>query len=299
MLPVEEYHIRPVPRYVIDNVRDSHPVQKLAELGHGDSAAVRHIFLLNRDGIGEQSLVFTHQAVQDLQHLRVLKLHIIQGIPVHDDTHPCLHLDVLGESPMTLTLQISHCIESLGPVESETVAEGLDVKLQLAAHPLSVRDFEECEKLVIDVLDVFQCRKCDILQLLETADVRAVPQQDCIGLLTVPACPSRLLEIGFGRIRQTYMHDESHVGLVNSHSESIGADHHPGLPRFPVLLPFGTHRMRQAGVIERRADSLCLKSRCCFLRFVTAAGIDDSCTRNPGANRKQLARLVLDLADNV
>ena len=57
--------------------------------------------------------------------------------------------------------------------------------------------------------------------------------------------------------------------------------------------------MGQAGVIVRRADSLGLKRCCCFLCFITAAGIDDSCTRNTGANRKQLAHLVLDLADNV
>ena len=200
---------------------------------------------------------------------------------------------------MPLPLQISHCIESLSSVKFETVAEGLDVKLQLAAHPLTVRDFEECEKFMINILNVFQCRECDILQLLEPAYVRSVPQQDGIRLLPVAPCTSGLLKIGLRRIRQADMHDEPHIRFVNPHPEGIGADHDPRFSGLPVLLPFGTHRMGQTRMVEGGADSLGLKRCCCFLRFVTAAGINDARTRNTGANRKQLAHLVLDLADNV
>ena len=61
-------------------------------------------------------------------------------------------------------------------------------------------------------------------------------EQDGIRTVSVPSSPSGFLIILFGRTGYIEMYDQTHIGLVYSHTKSICCNHNPGMPFFPLLL---------------------------------------------------------------
>ena len=79
---------------------------------------------------------------------------------------------------MTLALEVFDGVVDRGELEMEMGTEGADVQLQLPSGAAFVRNFVENVDLVVDVLDEFQAREGDRLDLAEPLDVPIVPKQD-------------------------------------------------------------------------------------------------------------------------
>ena len=56
-------------------------------------------------------------------------------------------------------------------------AELGEVELQLAAHPLLIRDLIENMQFMVDLLYVFQTRESEGFQLMQAADIVRAPEQ--------------------------------------------------------------------------------------------------------------------------
>ena len=74
------------------------------------------------------------------------------------------------------------------------------------------------------------------------------------------------------------MHDKTHIRLVYSHTEGVGADHHPYLVLTPGLLTLASHRVAQAGVVIGGGNAVCRKHGRHFLCLGTVADINDART---------------------
>ena len=91
------------------------------------------------------------------------------------------------------------------------------------------------------------------------------------------------------------MDNETHVRLVYSHAESVGAHHHPDRAAFPCRLTLRPRLSAEAGVVERGRDSLSLQELRKFLAFAPVAGIDYSRSRHTVADVQYLGIFILDL----
>src|SRR5688500_6914811 len=56
---------------------------------------------------------------------------------------------------------------------------------------------------------------------------------------SVASGPARLLVVGLDRGGNDFVHDRSHIGLVNAHAERVGGDDHGGGARHECLLRGG------------------------------------------------------------
>ena len=74
--------------------------------------------------------------------------------------------------------------------------------------------------------------------------------------LSVAAAAARFLEIRLRAVRQVVVHHETHVRFVDTHPESIGADHDTRLSPLPRFLPLRPLEVAQSGMVERGRDSL-------------------------------------------
>ena len=95
------------------------------------------------------------------------------------------------------------------------------------------------------------------------------------------------------------MDDEADVGLVDAHTEGVGADHNAGLPCLPGSLTGAAHPRLEPGVIEGSADALRLQERCGFLTAAAAAHVHDATPLHPVADVQELAALVFRFADDI
>ena len=95
------------------------------------------------------------------------------------------------------------------------------------------------------------------------------------------------------------MHHEADVGLVDAHTEGIGADHHPGLPRLPGSLAGAAHPRLEPGVIEGCTNPLRLQERSGFLTATAAAHVHDATPLHPVADVQELTAFVFRFADDI
>ena len=200
---------------------------------------------------------------------------------------------------MLCLLQILQGIECRGLLEAVFLAEILHLELQAPALAGVVRDFVEVMQFLVDVLDVLQRRERDILYLPGPSQIDSVPELDCIRAESVPSRSSCLLEIGFRAFRKVIMDDESHIRLVDSHSESICADHHTDRAVLPQSLAFGPGLPSQTRVVEAHRNPRRLHHGGKFLALASVAGIDYSAPGNPVADVQDLSQLVFGAADNI
>ena len=129
-------------------------------------------------------------------------------------------------------------------------AELGEVELQLASHPLLIRYLEENVQFMVDILYIFQAGKGERFQLMQATYVIGAPKEHGIGFLAVTSGTPGFLEIGFGTFGDIAVHHETDIWLVYSHSEGIGADHHPDSIILPGGLALVPHLGREAGVVE-------------------------------------------------
>ena len=95
------------------------------------------------------------------------------------------------------------------------------------------------------------------------------------------------------------MKDEANVGLVDSHSEGVGADHHADFPAFPGRLPLRAGPGAESGVVEGGGDAFLPEKRGEFLGLFTVADIDYSGAWHGLADADYLAELVFRMAHDV
>ena len=151
----------------------------------------------------------------------------------------------------------------------------------------------------IHVADVFLVGEGVRNPLAQGGLVALGMKQYGIGLQPVAPGTTGFLEIGFGRIGHVDVDDQTHVGLVNPHTECIGGYHHPAFARLPAFLSLVLHVVVQSGMIEGRCDSMAGNQ----FRYLTGTfpvtGIDDGGTVHTFQYVNQFLGLVFGVADNI
>ena len=91
--------------------------------------------------------------------------------------------------------------------------------------------------------------------LFEFALVGTVIEQYGVGTMAIAPSSASLLEISLDAIRTVDMYYQSHVGLVDTHTEGIGSYHHAGLSFLPGLLTLVFHARVKTGMVEGGGDA--------------------------------------------
>ena len=196
---------------------------------------------------------------------------------------------------MLRPLKVFERIERRSSLQTEPLAEILDLELQLTSHSSVVGNLEKRMEFLVHILYIFKRRKGDILYLLRPPHIDTVPKLHGEGALSVTSGAPRLLKIRLRTLRKVVMHHEAHVRLVYSHAESVGAHHHPDRAAFPCSLTLRPRLTTKPGMVERCRNSLSHQERRKFLAFAPVAGIDYSRSRHTVADVQYLGIFILDL----
>ena len=113
-------------------------------------------------------------------------------------------------------------------------------------------------------------------ELVETAEVDGVPQQEGVRTLAVAPSAPGLLEVGLRAVGDVVVGDKTNVGLVYAHPEGVGRDHHPRPSLLPVVLLAGTGLRPESGMVEVGAYSFGTEEGGYLLGQAPAADIDDA-----------------------
>ena len=189
---------------------------------------------------------------------------------------------------MLRPLKVFERIERRSSLQTEPLAEILDLELQLTSHSSVVGNLEKRMEFLVHILYIFKRRERDILDLPRPPHVHAVPKLDCIGPLPVAPRAPGLLEVRLRTLRKVVVDNEAHVRLVDPHAESVRAHHHPDRAAFPCSLTLRPRLTTKPGMVERCRNSLSHQERRKFLAFAPVAGIDYSRPRHPVADVKYL-----------
>ena len=151
---------------------------------------------------------------------------------------------------MAFTLYVFYGVPGGRLLKAEPFAELPDVEFEHPAFSGLIGDFIEDVELLVDVLNVLQAGESDLFYLFQAGDVRAVPEEDGVGGLSVTPGAPRFLEVGLRGIRDIGMDHKADVRLVNAHPEGVCAHHHAGFAAFPFLLAVCPCMCAQPGVVK-------------------------------------------------
>ena len=105
--------------------------------------------------------------------------------------------------------------------------------------------------------------------------VLAAEQQKTLRGLAVPSGPSRLLVIAFQVFGHMIVYDETHIGLVNAHAESVGGHHHRGTVVEEILLVFLPLLVGEPGVVPGGGISPLLKGLTHLFHGLSGGAVDN------------------------
>ena len=153
--------------------------------------------------------------------------------------------------------------------------------------------------MLINLADVILIREGVGNALFQLGFVVAVIQQHGICLETIATSTTCLLEIGLDTIRAIHMYHHTHIGLVDTHSKSVGGHHYTIL----VFLPFALSLIFRAGIqtcmIEGGSDAGFADNLCKLLGTQAAAGLYNGRTLYVLQDMYQLFGLVFCLSHHI
>ena len=131
---MKEDHGSVVTRNISYDVLKRKFVKKLTEHRHCDSCHLRYIVFINRDRIREKTCIFPHKHIEDVCHLRIRELYVIQIVTINDDLHFGRYVHILREGPVTGSFKVYDGIICRRTLQLEAAAELLQIEFQLSAH---------------------------------------------------------------------------------------------------------------------------------------------------------------------
>ena len=156
-------------------------------------------------------------------------------------------------------------------------------------HP----DIVMLAQLAIHLAHFLHRRKCQRKVTLELAQVVLIIQQHGHrGKAVAPAAP-RLLKVGLQRVGEVQMGDETHVGLVNTHTEGVGGHHHADAARHPVVLPLVAHFGIHAGMVAFGGHTVLGEKLRHLRRLAAVAHIHDARARITVGNPQKPSVFIL------
>ena len=95
------------------------------------------------------------------------------------------------------------------------------------------------------------------------------------------------------------MDDDAHIGLVDTHAESVGGHHHAHLVVLPFLLSFVPHLRVESGVVVEGADTVFHEQFCNLLGAFATSDIDNGTAFHRFQDVEQLLILVGGLSHDI
>ena len=112
--------------------------------------------------------------------------------------------------------------------------------------------------------------------LLEHHHVLQAVGHPGIGRQAITAGTAGLLVIGFQRLGQVEVGDETHVGLVDTHAKGDGGDHDQAFFVEEAVLVGGARLGSQAGVVRQRREALLAQEGRCFIDLLARQAVNDA-----------------------
>ena len=132
-----------------------------------------------------------------------------------------------------------------------------------------------------------------------TGEILRSPEEMRDRRLAIAAGAARFLIIALDRLGQAGMGDEAHVGLVDTHAEGDGGDHHHIFAGDEGGLIGGAHRWLHAGMIGAHGPPAPPQRFGELLRRGAGLGIDDAGTGIGGDEVRQLAGQAIARMDGI
>ena len=138
---------------------------------------------------------------------------------------------------------------------AETLAELLDIELMADSIAVAGGYLVVVGQVFVDLLDILTRWEGVVDTLGQLAVVVTVVEQDGTGWLSVTSRTPCLLKVSFDGVRTVVVDDQTDVGFVDTHSESVGGYHDAYGIVLPVALSAVLVGMVQSGMIEGGRES--------------------------------------------
>ena len=177
------------------------------------------------------------------------------------------------------------------------------VDVELIGDTASIADSHliEIGEMLIDLLDVFLVGEVLADAFLKFSFVGVVIEQHGIRFASITSRPTCFLEVGLDGVGAIEMNHQSHIRLVNTHSEGVGGHDDANLVIMPTLLAVVFHRMVEPCVeVGRRVGgNLLVQVVGNLFRSPTTSDVNDGATSDGREDVDELSVFVGGVANNV
>ncbi len=165
-------------------------------------------------------------------------------------------LHLVGEGHVSVLREQIHRRLHLADIEMFARAEIVDVEDERRVESVADGHLHVIARLFVYRLYILQRRELGVEPLHDLRIVVRGRQQNGIAAASVATRAARLLIVTLQRVAHRIVHHETHVGLVDTHAESVRGHHNAHLARGPLLLPHGALGVRQSRMIVRHGVPL-------------------------------------------
>ena len=138
---------------------------------------------------------------------------------------------------------------------AELMAEVVDVEFESVVVARPNTNLIEVGQVFIHLFNIILLGEGVADALFELAMVTFIIEQHGISFLAVASGASCFLEIGLDAVRTVDVDDQTHIGLVDAHAESICCHHHTDLVLLPGILSLILDSSVETGMIEGGTDA--------------------------------------------
>ena len=186
-----------------------------------------------------------------------------------------LHRDVLANPLADTVSAVAAALRRLLAEVAQQVGAQAAAGLAVAHHLL-----QPAQVLLVDKLALLLIERLILRGVFDKIFCRLhIPnreQQQAVCRRTVPARAARLLVVAFDILGHVVVHHKADVGLVDSHPEGVGGDHHPGAVELKVLLVAPALLVVQPRVIAGGGKSLLPQFVADRLDRLAGGAVDDA-----------------------
>ncbi len=235
---------------ILDDMLVGQRLQHFVEVGRAQATLLADECFVNVAKVGKESTVVAQEGDDEAVLIVGEVVETIEFVTFQEETHACLQV---GSS---IVFYIAGTLQNLqGGMDAhremvETLTEDVDVELTGDAETIACGYLEEVGQVFIDLTNLVLGREGVVDAFGEFGIITIIIEQDSLSRLAVTTCTTCFLEVGLDGVGTVVVHDQTDVGLVDAHTEGVGADDDAYLVLLPVALALVFHLVVQSGMIE-------------------------------------------------
>ena len=250
--------------------------QQFAYLAGRIARQVREFVLGDGHEVAEQAAVPSQQHRDEVVQLAAVHPDAVQLVALDDETDAGRVVRFVGQDHVAVLLQDLDRLESCRNEKAEPRREIEHVERERSAPAVADGYAQIVEQRFVHAADRLFGGEVEFHAAPRFRCVVVRKQRDGVGRFAVASRAPGLLIVCLERVADIVVHDETDVGLVDSHAECVGRDHDARRSPDPLVLTHGAHQVVHTAVIESgRYAVLVQKSRERFGLF-PRSDVDDA-----------------------